>query len=136
MNTSNAKNFLAGSLIDQYDYFDELENRVRFPPIFPVAFLSCALLEKEHRNGYDFFGNPLVYTNHDVSIDRSLLAEMKSNDPLHMLVKGPQIVKQTKGLGKMDIPLYAYDCFGLVEGNKMLYRAKVFLAQLDAILGD
>lgn len=136
MTTSNAKNFLAGSLIDQHEYFDELENRVRFPPIFPVAFLSCALLEKEQQNGYDFFGNPLVYTNHEVSVDRLLLARMKSNDPLHILVKGPEIIKQAKGLGKVDIPLYAYDCFGLIEGNKILYRAKVFLAQLDAILGN
>ncbi|MEE9396445.1 MAG: hypothetical protein V3V31_05460, partial [Methylococcales bacterium] len=136
MTTSNAKNFLAGSLIDQHEYFDELENRVCFPPIFPVAFLSCALLEKEHQNGYDFFGNPLVYTNHEISIDRTLLAEMKSNEPLNILVKGPEIVKNAKGLGKVDIPLYAYDCYGLVEDNKILYRAKVFLAQLDAILGN
>jgi hypothetical protein len=46
LNTGNAKNFLAGSLCDQAYYFDELDDRVRFPEMFPVALLSCALLEK------------------------------------------------------------------------------------------
>ena len=46
MNTGNAKNFAAGSLCDQGYYFDELENRVRFPEMFATSLLSCALLEK------------------------------------------------------------------------------------------
>jgi hypothetical protein len=49
LNTGNGKNFLAGSLVDQHYYFDELENRVQFPAMFPVALLSCALLEKAGR---------------------------------------------------------------------------------------
>jgi hypothetical protein len=46
MSTGHGNNFLAGSLVDQHYYFDEMEERVQFPAMFPVALLSCALLEQ------------------------------------------------------------------------------------------
>jgi len=134
MNTSNGKNFLAGSLVDQYLYFDELEERVEFPGMFPTALLSCALLEKVKQEGHDFYGKPMVYTQHAVSIDRRQLSTLSSNDCLNMLIQGPETVLPEKGLGKSDIPQIAYNCFGLIHDNQILYRARVYMALLEDII--
>ncbi|HEB97049.1 MAG TPA: hypothetical protein ENI96_11540 [Sedimenticola thiotaurini] len=134
MNTSNAKNFLLGSLVDQYHYFDELEDRVCFPTLFPVALISCALLEKALAGGYDFYRRPMVYTAHQVTVDRALQAQLKSNDRLHILVRGPEPVPGRKGLGKSDIPQQMHHCFGLVEGNRILFRARVAMALLQDVV--
>jgi len=134
MNTSNAKNFLVGSMVDQHHYFDELEGRVRFPDLFPVALLSCALLEKAMHEGYDFYRRPMVYTGHAISVDRSLLVKLKSNDRLHILVQGPEQIQGQKGLGKSDLPQTRYNCYGLVSGNEVLFRAQVVMALLEDIV--
>jgi len=134
MNTSNGKNFLVGSLVDQHLYFDELENRVEFPGMFPTALLSCALLEKVKQEGHDFYGKPMVYTQHAITIDRRLLSRLRSNDCLHMLVQGPETVLPEKGLGKLDIPQTAYNCFGLIHDNQILYRARVHMALLEDVV--
>ncbi len=134
MNTSNAKNFLLGCMVDQSLYFDELEDRVRFPSMFPVALISCVLLEKALSEGYDFYRDPMVYTSHQVSLDRRLLAALKSNDRLHLLVRGPEPLTERKGLGRSDIPQQSYHCFGLVEGNRILYRARVTMALLRDVV--
>ncbi len=134
MNTSNGKNFLVGSLVDQHLYFDELEDRVEFPGMFPVALLSCALLEKVKQAGHDFYGKPMVYTQHALSIDRRHLSTLRSNDCLHMLVQGPETVAPEKGLGRMDIPQTAYNCFGLIHDNQILYRARVHMALLEDVI--
>ncbi|MFC1684034.1 hypothetical protein ACFL0R_00985 [Pseudomonadota bacterium] len=134
MNTSNGKNFLVGSLVDQHIYFDELENRVEFPGMFPTALLSCALLEKVKQEGHDFYRKPMVYTQHAISIDRRHLTTLRSNDCLHMLVQGPETVPPEKGLGKLDIPQTAYNCFGLIHDNQILYRARVQMALLEDVI--
>jgi hypothetical protein len=36
---------------------------------YPVALLSCALLEKARQDNYAFETNPVVYTSHLVSVD-------------------------------------------------------------------
>jgi hypothetical protein len=43
MTNSNAKNFLTGSLSEQADYFEELEDRVHYPEIFPCSLISWSL---------------------------------------------------------------------------------------------
>ncbi len=134
MNTSNGKNFLVGSLVDQHIYFDELEDRVEFPGMFPAALLSCALLEKVKQEGHDFLGKPMVYTRHAISIDRRCLSMLRSNDVLHMLVQRPEAIPPEKGLGKLDIPQTAYNCFGLVHDNQILYRARVHMALLKDVV--
>jgi len=134
MNTSNAKNFLLGSMVDQHRYFDELEDRVRFPALFPVALVSCALLEKAMNEGYDFYGYPMVYTSHQITVDRMLQEGLRSNDRLHILVRGPESVKGQKGLGKSDIPQTRYDCFGLLDDNRILFRAQVLMALLEHVV--
>ena len=134
MNTSNAKNFLVGSMVDQHYYFDELEGRARFPALFPVALLSCALLEKAWHEGYDFYRRPMVYTSHAISLDRTLLSELKSNDCLHILVRGPEKVEGRKGLGRSALPQTRYDCLGLVDGNGVLFGAQVTMALLEHVV--
>lgn len=134
LNTSNGKNFALAGLADQHEYFDELEDRVSFPPMFTAALSSCALLEKAWREGYDFEKDPLVYTSHQISIDRLLQRKLRSNDKLHMLVEGPIEAPPAKGLGKAAIEQSLYRCFGLVHGHQILFRANVMMAPLHAML--
>lgn len=121
MNTGNAKNFLAASLADQADYFDELENRVSFPEMFPASLISCALLERARHELHDFEREPMVYTAHNLSIDRSLLQALKSNDVLHLLVLQPDAGQQR------------YHCFGLIKNNQVLLRAEITMMALQDI---
>ncbi|GBE45301.1 hypothetical protein BMS3Bbin11_00385 [bacterium BMS3Bbin11] len=136
MSTGHGKNFLAGSLIDQHYYFDEMEERVQFPAMFPVALLSCALLEKAKQDNYDFVNNPVVYTSHHISVDRRLLQTLKSNDCLHLLVAVPETVPAGKGLGKKGFSQKLHRCFGLSAGNQILFRAEAVMAPLKAMLQD
>ncbi len=135
LNTGNAKNFLAGSLCDQAYYFDEIEDRVRFPELFPVALLSCALLEKAMKAHHDFMRDPMVYMSHRISVDRHLARSLRSNDVLHMLVTGPfdsrsgDETSLDSGLDKVT-----FRCFGLVKDERVLYRAEVDMAPLAAIV--
>ena len=124
---SNAKNFLCGSLVDQRIYFDELANKYHYSEIFPCAFISCALLEKCLQENLDFEKNPLVYTSHKISIDRMLLATLKSNDFLHILIR-----KNTQE--NPDTAVQIYECYGLIKDNGILFRALVEVLPLDAIL--
>jgi len=134
MNTGNAKNFLAGSLCDQGDYFDELAERVDFPDMFPAALMSCALLEKAAKEGHDFLADPMVYIAHTISVDRRIARRLRSNDVLHMLVEGPAAVGAEKGLATTDVRKLRFNCFGIVEPRDVLYRAEVLTAPLDAIV--
>ncbi len=133
MNVGNAKNFLSGSLAEQSEYFDELEDRIRFPEIFPVSLTSCALLERALEQGHDFEHAPMVYTSHRISIDRDALRTLKSNDLLHILVGEPTVVSGMKGLGKSGITQHTYACYGVIDGN-LLFAAEICLAPLAEIL--
>lgn len=133
MTTSNAKNFLCGSLRDQTEFFDELQDRVIFPEMFPCALLSSALLEKAQKKGHDFEKNPMVYTSHKISIDRRLLAELKSNDALHILIK-PADNSTEHDFGEASATALDYDCYGLVSDHALLFRASISLAPLEMIL--
>ncbi len=134
MSTGSAKNFAAGSLCDQAYYFDELENRVNFPDMFPASLLSCALLEKAMSEQHDFMTNPMVYMAHNISVDRRLARSVRSNDVLNVLVEGPQIIDGKKGLGKSAVNNLLFNCFGLVQDQQILYRAEVHMAPLHSIL--
>ena len=134
MSTGHGKNFLAGSLVDQHYYFDEMEEHVQFPAMFPAALLSCALLEKAKQDNYSFESNPVVYTNHLISVDRRLLKALKSNDTLNLLVTKADTVPTGKGLGKKGFPQQRHSCYGLLTGNQILFRAEVIMAPLQAML--
>ena len=125
MTNSNAKNFLTGSLAEQADYFDELADHVHYPEIFPCSLISCALLEKAMSEGHNFERNPMVYTSHKISIDRHHLALLRSNDTLHILVQRQE----------PDSTEHHYDCLGVVENDRLLFRAQIALTPLAAILG-
>jgi hypothetical protein len=118
MNTGNAKNFAAGSLCDQGYYFDELEDRINFPDMFPASLLSCALLEMAMNEQHD----------------RRLARSLRSNDVLNVLVDGPEIIERKKGLGKSGVNKLSFNCFGVVQGQQVLYRAEVHMAPLHSIL--
>jgi hypothetical protein len=133
INTGNAKNFLSGSLAEQSDYFDELEEKICFPETFPVSLTSCALLERALKEKYDFERVPMVYTTHNISVDRKYLKELKSNDVLHLLVKQPKVTSGDKGLGKSGLTQHVYQCFG-VKDNSIIFRAEISLAPLDEII--
>jgi hypothetical protein len=119
--TSNAKNFLASALVEQSDYIDELDDRVRFPEIFPCALLSCALLERALQQGHDFEREPMVYKSHNISIDRIRLRELRSNDALHLLSRNTDPAGATQ----------VYDCFGVINCEDLLFRARIDLMPLQ-----
>ena len=134
MNNGNAKNFLSGSLAEQADYFDEIVGKVNYPEIFPCSLTSGALLEKAQMEGFDFKKNPMVYTAHHISVDRKHVAELRSQDPLHILVdQHPD--SEINRLNNTDIMLRVYDCYGLLDNQTILFRARLFLAPLEEILG-
>jgi len=135
LNTSNAKNFLAGSLADQAYYFDEIAGKVRFPELFPCALASCALLEKAWSDGHDFMADPMVYVAHAISVDRGLATALRSNDVLHVLTCGPTVVAGSRALGGSDLALTRYHCAGLLRDQRVLYAADIDLAPLHAIAG-
>ena len=133
-NTGNAKNFLSGSLAEQSDYFDELEGKVSFPEIFPVSLISCALLEKAVMDCHDFEKDPMIYTRHRISVDRQLLNNAKSNDVLHLLVGEPEMIPRDRGLGKVKVAQRVYPCFGVLTGNRVLFRAEIFMTPLREVI--
>lgn len=133
MNNGNVKNFLSGSLAEQSDYFDELTELANYPEVFPCSLTSGALLEKAQLEDHDFKRNPMVYTSHDISMDRYYLSQLKNHDKLHILVKQlPESDKNT--LNQTSIRLRTYDCFGLLQDNKILFRIRLNLVPLDEIL--
>lgn len=133
MTNGNVKNFLSGSLAEQSDYFDELAHKAHYPEVFPVSLTSGALLEKAQLEHHDFKRNPMVYTSHDFSVDREVLAQIKNNDKLHILVRQlPESKDNT--LNQTKIMLRTYECFGLLESQAILFRIKLNLVPLEEIV--
>ncbi len=133
MNNGNVKNFLSGSFAEQSDYFDELLQVAQYPEVFPCSLTSGALLEKAQLEHHDFKRNPMVYTSHDISVDRVHLATLKNNDKLHILVKQlPESPDKT--LNHTSIMLRTYECFGVLENKAVLFRIKLNLVPLEEII--
>ena len=133
MNNGNVKNFLSGSLAEQSDYFDELTHTAHYPEVFPCSLASGALLEKAQLENHDFKRNPMVYTSHEISMDRLYLSQIKDHDKLHILVKQhPESANNT--LNQTSIMLRTYDCYGLLKNNEVLFRIRLNLVPLEEIL--
>lgn len=133
MHDGNVKNFLSGSLAEQSNYFDELANLASYPEVFPCSLTSGALLAKAQLENHDFKANPMVYTSHDISVDRFLVKNIKNNDKLHILVKQlPESKSNT--LNHTDIMLRTYECYGLLEDHEVLFRIKLNLVPLEQII--
>lgn len=133
LNNGSVKNFLSGSLAEQSDYFDELSHIENYPEIFPCSLTSGALLEKAQQEKHDFKRNPMVYTSHEISVDRQHLKRLKNNDKLYILVKQhPE--KGTNTLNQTNIMLRTYDCYGLLHNHDVLFRVRMNLVPLEEIL--
>ncbi len=133
MNNGSVKNFLSGSLAEQSDYFDELAHIAHYPEIFPCSLSSGALLEKAQLENHDFKLNPMVYTSHEISVDRQHLSNLKNNDYLHILVKQlPESSERT--LNYTNIKLRTYQCYGLLQNNEVLFRIAMNLVPLEEII--
>jgi len=133
MNNGSVKNFLSGSLAEQSDYFDELAEIAHYPEIFPCSLASGALLEKAQLENHDFKLNPMVYTSHEISVDRHYISRLRSNDRLHILVKQlPESSDNT--LNQTKIKLRTYQCYGLLANNEVLFRMTMNLVPLKEIL--
>jgi len=133
LTTSNGKNFVLAGLGVQQDYFDELDEFVHFPPVFTAALLSCGLLEKARQEGYDFAADPVVYTSHQISVDRRLQRALRSNDQLHLLIEGP-LEAAGGGLGNVGPEQQLYHVYGVLDRYAVLFRARVQMAALHAML--
>ncbi len=133
LNNGSVKNFLSGSLAEQSDYFDELTHIANYPEIFPCSLTSGALMEKAQLEHHDFKRNPMVYTSHEISVDRHHLSQLKNNDTLHILVEQlPESHDNT--LNQTNIQVRTYYCYGLLENNAVLFRVKMNLVPLEEIL--
>lgn len=133
LNNGNVKNFLSGSLAEQSDYFDELSHTENYPEIFPCSLTSGALLEKAQLEKHDFKRNPMVYTSHEISVDRQYLKRLKNDDKLYILVKQhPETENNT--LNQTNIMLRTYDCYGLLHNHDVLFRVRMNLVPLEEIL--
>ncbi len=133
LNNGNVKNFLSGSLVEQSDYFDELAHTANYPEVFPCSLASGALLEKAQQENHDFKRNPMVYTSHELSIDRHHLSRLKNDDKLYILVKQhPE--SPTNTLNQTNIQVRTYDCFGLLHNHDVLFRVRMNLVPLEEIL--
>ena len=132
--TSNGKNFCAGCLIPQHHYFDELADKVYFPPSFILSLVSCALLERAWSKGHDFEDSPYIYTSHSFCFDKRLQRQLKSNDQINLLVSEAATLAADGGLGAAGIPQIQHDCLGVLSDNRVLFRGQVGLAELHDIL--
>lgn len=134
MMTSNAKNFLCGSLRDQTLYFDEIDGKVIFPEMFPCALLSSALLEKALKKGHDFECSPMVYTSHKISVNRRFLKQLKSNDALHILIRTAENCAE-HDFGEINSTPLEFESYGVFgDDNRILFRALISLAPLAFVI--
>ena len=133
MSTANAKNFLLGANVDPAIYFDELEDRVRFTELFPVSLVSCALLERGTRHGHDFLQAPMVYSYHDIVVDRDVAMRLRSNDTLNMLASAghPQTGATTSGLRREQ---RVHLCLGYTGAGERLFSAEIGLVPLASLV--
>lgn len=133
LQNGNVKNFLSGSLVEQSDYFDELAHFAHYPEIFPCSLTSGVLLEKAQLENHDFKANPMVYTSHDISVDRFLIKQLKNNDKVYILVKQlPESKNNT--LNNTSIMLRTYECYGVLDNQEILFRIKLNLVPLEEII--
>lgn len=130
--TGHAKNFLASALANPVDWFDELEGRVNFPDLFPPALLSCALLEQAHASGHDFFNAPLVYAAHRISVQSSAVRALRSNEPIHLLVRTPEPIAGRGGLAGREARLSSLALVYAGQEDRLLAQAEVQLAPMAA----
>jgi acyl dehydratase len=120
LTTSNAKNFLCASLVEQTRYIDEIAEKVDFPEMFPCALISNALLERAWRDGHDFEAQPMIYLAHRLCCDRVAVAGMRSNTALHILTRPSS---DAAGLTQ-------FDALGVLGADQTLFQGRIDLQAL------
>jgi len=125
MLTANAKNFLAAAGIDPFRYFDELADRVHFPEIYPASLISSALLEHGLQRRHDFMANPMVYSQHEITTDREVLARLRSNDRLNIVVSHPPDATAQR---------VVHRCLAFTAHGERLFTADIALVPLATLL--
>jgi hypothetical protein len=130
MTTANAKNFLLGSNVDPALYFDELEDRVCFPELFPVSLVSCALLERGVKRGENFLHTPMVYSYHDIVVDRTVAQRLRSNDAINMLVSADHFPATASNLRRAQ---RIHLCLGYTGVGERLFMAEIGLVPLTSL---
>ena len=128
MIVGNAKNFLTSSFAEQSEYIDEFIDKVSFPEMYPMSLLSSALLERAQAVGQDLIEEPMIYISHKLSIDKTVLNTLKSNDSLNILVSPPQ--KSTDESSEH----VTHDCTCILSNHKILFQAEIQLSPLSALL--
>ncbi len=128
MIVGNAKNFLTSSFAEQSEYIDEFIDKVSFPEMYPMSLLSSALLERAQAVGQDLIEEPMIYISHKLSIDKTVLNTLKSNDSLNILVSPPQ--KSTDESSEH----VTNDCTCILSNHKILFQAEIQLSPLSALL--
>ncbi|MGE3772002.1 MAG: hypothetical protein AB7I32_03695 [Gammaproteobacteria bacterium] len=123
MLTSNAKNFLSAAGIDAFRYFDELADRVLFPELYPASLISSALLERGIHRQHDFVREPMVYAQHLITTDREVLARLRSNDRLNLVVS-----EEPAGQ-----PRTVHRCRAYTARGERLFSAEIVLVTLASL---
>ncbi|WP_372723098.1 hypothetical protein [Immundisolibacter sp.] len=127
--TGNGKTFLLGAGVEPALYIDEIAGRVQFPQMFPVSYLSCALLERGVHDGHDFAAQPLVYVAHRYTLDTRRLATLTSNDALCLLIGEPDVA----GTDARSAQRHTYPCHIMLADGSPLCAAELVLAPLAAL---
>ncbi|MCP5143525.1 MAG: hypothetical protein H6978_01745 [Gammaproteobacteria bacterium] len=132
MSTANAKNFLLGCGIEPAVYIDELADHVDFMPMFPASLLSCALLERGAHRGDDFLREPMVYSFHDIWLDRAATSQLRSNDTLNMLVSGGHGIASAHTT-RAKRAQRTHHCVGYTGWGAEVFNAQIGLVPLSAL---
>ena len=127
MIVGNAKNFLTSAFAEQSEYIDEFIDKVSFPEMYPLSLISSALLERAQAVGQDLIKAPMIYISHKLSIDKTVLNNLKSNHSLNILVSPPQSSDERN-------PEYlTHECSCILSTGKILFHAKIQLAPLSSL---
>ncbi len=124
LTTANAKNFLLGANIDPNRHIDEIASRAMFPPLFPAAMLSAALLERARQRGHDFLAEPMVYSKHAIEIDLDALACVRSDARVCFLISNPR-----ESITR-DVRSWVFPCAALSAAGTRLLAAELTLILL------
>ena len=136
---SNAKNFLTGSHVEQSNYFDEVNDKILFPETYFTSLISCALLERGQANNHDFKRDPMVYTSHKLSVNRSSVTKIRSGQKIHLVVSQPQLnceQREHRDHKDQQPALVTHYCFGFDQEKNILFQGEIQLAPLAYILSS
>lgn len=134
MIVGNAKNFLASAGAEQSLFIDEFTDKVDFPEMYPLGLISSALLERAVFEDIDLISHPMIYKTQKLCIDKQQLEELRSNDPINILV-GPDISEDANEFGpeSSSKKRVIQECIAYGKEEKPLFIAKITLTPLNSL---